>query len=89
MNYSDILKWVNAADLLCIEGVTPDWAEMLEVSGVDTVKELRNRVPENLHRKMVETRAEKPRQFHSDAPELEQIQAWIAAAKAMEPVVTH
>ncbi len=85
MNYSDILKWVNAADLLCIEGVTP---EMLEVSGVDTVKELRNRVPENLHRKMVETCAEKPRQFHSDAPELEQIQAWIAAAKAMEPAVT-
>jgi len=85
----DILRWVNVADLLRIEGVTPDWAEMLEVAGVDTVKELRNRVPANLHQKMVETRAENPRQFHSDAPSLEQIQAWIAAAKIMEPAVTH
>ena len=86
---SKILKWVNAADLLRIEGITPDWAEMLEVAGVDTVKELRNRLPENLHRKMVETRAENPRQFHSEAPELEQIRSWIDAAKSMEPAVTH
>ncbi len=89
LNSADILKWVNAADLLRIEGVTPDWAEILEVAGVDTMKELRNRVPANLHQKMVETRAENPRQFHSDAPSLEQIQAWIAAAKTMEPAVTH
>jgi len=89
LNASDILKWVNAADLLRIEGVTPDWAEMLEVAGVDTVKELRNRVPENLHRKMVETRAENARRFHSDAPALEVITEWIETAKTMEPVITH
>jgi len=55
LNSDEILKWVNAADLLRIEGVTPDWAEMLllvEIGG-DAV------------------RAEKPRQFHSDAPSLE------------------
>ncbi len=44
---------------------------------------------EPLHRKMVETRAEKPRQFQGDAPEFEQICGWIDAAKSMEPAVTH
>ena len=89
LDAGNILTWVNAADLLRIEGVTPDWAEMLEVAGVDTVKELRNRVPENLHKKLVETRAEKARQFHSDAPDLEVVRGWINAAKTMEPAVTH
>ena len=40
-----ILKWANHADLFRIKGVGPQFAELLEASGVDTVKELKHRVP--------------------------------------------
>src|SRR5690554_6942263 len=34
----EILKWTNHADLFRIDGVGPQFAELLEASGVDTVK---------------------------------------------------
>ncbi|MFN7920528.1 MAG: DUF4332 domain-containing protein [Bryobacteraceae bacterium] len=82
-----ILTWVNAADLLRVDGVTPDWAELLEESGVDTVKELRGRVPENLHRKMTETNAQG--NFARSVPDVDTVRRWIEQAKKMEPKVTH
>ena len=47
-----ILKWTNHADLFRIKGVGPQFSELLEAAGVDTVKELRNRVPANLQAKL-------------------------------------
>ena len=85
-----ILTWVNAADLLRVDGVTPDWAELLEAAGVDTVKELRNRVPENLLQKLTETNPQGPGDRYAPTlPELEEVQSWVAQAKAMRPRVTH
>lgn len=49
-----ILKWANHADLFRISGIGPQYAELLEAAGVDTVKELKHRVPANLTAKMVE-----------------------------------
>ena len=49
-----ILKWANHADLFRISGIGPQYAELLEAAGVDTVKELRHRVPATLTAKMVE-----------------------------------
>ena len=51
---SQILKWVNMVDLCRIKGVGEEYSELLECAGVDTVKELRNRNPENLTTKMAE-----------------------------------
>ena len=82
-----ILKWVNAADLLRITGVTPDWAELLEASGVDTVKELRTRVPENLQKKMAETNP--VGNYARTVPDTDTVRGWVEAAKKMEPKVTH
>ena len=85
-----ILAWVNAADLLRVDGVTPDWAELLEASGVDTVKELRNRVPENLLAKMTETNPAGPKgRIAPTLPELTEVECWVEQAKAMRPRVTH
>ena len=50
-----ILKWTNHADLFRINGVGPQFAELLEAAGVDTVKEFRHRVAENLQPKLEET----------------------------------
>ena len=54
-----ILKWVNHADLFRINGVAGQFAELLEASGVDTVKEFRHRVPANLKAKMDEVNEQK------------------------------
>ncbi|MGI9534580.1 MAG: DUF4332 domain-containing protein, partial [Thermodesulfobacteriota bacterium] len=48
-----ILGWVNRADLCRIKGVASEYSDLLEKSGVDTVKELANRNGKNLHERMV------------------------------------
>ena len=85
-----ILAWVNAADLLRVDGVTPDWAELLEASGVDTVKELKNRGPVNLLAKLTEANPTGARgRIAPTLPELEEVEGWVAQAKAMRPRVSH
>ncbi len=82
-----ILRWTNHADLFRIKGVGPQFAELLEAAGVDTVKELRHRVPENLQPKLEETNAEK--KLVRRVPALKEIIAMVEQAKALEPVVTY
>ena len=82
-----ILKWVNMCDLFRIKGVAGEYAELLEVSGVDTVKELRNRVPENLTAKMEEINAEK--KLVRRVPTLKEVTQWVSYAKELPPKVTH
>ena len=54
-----ILKWTNHADLFRINGIGPQFAELLEAAGVDTVKELKHRNAENLAAKLEEVNAQK------------------------------
>ncbi len=83
-----ILKWVNMADLYRINGVGSEYAELLEKAGVDTVKELRNRKPENLYEKMKEVNSEK-RALVRVLPGLKKVQGWVEEAKKLDPVVTY
>lgn len=82
-----ILKWVNHADLFRINGIAGQFAELLEASGVDTVKEFRNRVPENLHKKLEEVNAEK--KLSGRIPSLAELTDMINQAKQLEPKVTY
>lgn len=82
-----ILKWVNMADLCRISGVGPEFAELLECAGVDTVKELRTRNAENLAGKLAEVNEEK--KLTRRVPNSSQVSGWIDQAKALPPVVTH
>lgn len=84
---STILKWVNAADLFRIKGIGSEYSELLEKAGVDTVKELRNRKPENLHAKMAEINAS--HKLVRQLPGLKLVESWVEAAKLLEPMVTH
>jgi predicted flap endonuclease-1-like 5' DNA nuclease len=84
---SKLLTWVNMADLFRIKGVGSQFAELLKASGVDTVKELRNRNAENLHAKLTEVQAEK--KITKAVPALSQIVGFIEQAAALDPVVTH
>lgn len=82
-----ILDWVNMADLFRIKGVASQFAELLKASGVDTVKELRNRNAENLHAKLTEVNAEK--KLTRVVPALSQVADFIEQAKSLEPVITY
>lgn len=82
-----ILDWVNMADLFRIKGVASQFAELLKAAGVDTVKELRTRYPENLHKALTEKNAEK--KLTRVVPALSMVDAFINQAKELEPVVTH
>ncbi|OWY20799.1 DUF4332 domain-containing protein [Sphingobacteriales bacterium UPWRP_1] len=87
INPKQILKFVNHADLFRIKGISSQYSELLEASGVDTVKELRNRKAENLHAKMIEVNNEK--QLVRQVPSLSQVESFIAQAKDLPPVVTY
>lgn len=87
LDAKQLLKWANMADLYRVKGVGSEYSELLEAAGVDTVKELRNRKPENLHAKMVEVNAKKKlvRQLAS----AKMVAKWVAHAKTLDPVITH
>lgn len=82
-----ILRWTNHADLFRIKGVGPQFSELLEAAGVDTVKEFRHRVPENLQPKLEETNAEK--HLVRRVPSLKEVTKMIEQAKELPPVVTY
>jgi predicted flap endonuclease-1-like 5' DNA nuclease len=82
-----ILRWTNHADLFRINGVGPQFAELLEAAGVDTVKEFRHRVAENLQPKLEEVNA--ARHICGRVPAVVEVQKMIDQAKELEPKVTY
>ncbi|MBN1668086.1 MAG: DUF4332 domain-containing protein [Anaerolineales bacterium] len=82
-----ILEWVNHADLMRVKGVGSEFSDLLEAAGVDTVKELRNRNPHNLHEAIVNINAEK--QLVRRVPSLTEVQSWIEHAKLLDPLITY
>lgn len=84
-----ILKWTNMADLLRVKGVGEEYSELLEVAGVDTVKELRKRKPENLHQAMAEANAKRKKKLVRQLPGLAQVEKWVKHAKQLKPTMTY
>lgn len=82
-----ILKWANMADLMRIKGVAEEFSELLEAAGVDTVKELAQRKPENLHKAMTEVNGKK--KMVRQLPGLAQVQKWVLQAKTLAPTLTY
>jgi len=82
-----ILEWVNRCDLMRVNGVGSEYSDLLEATGVDTVKELRNRNADNLHAAMNELNAKK--KLVRRPPSLSETRAWVEHAKTLDPRVTH
>lgn len=82
-----LLEWANMADLMRIKGVGPEFSELLEAAGVDTVKELKKRKPQTLAAKLAEVKAAK--KLTRVTPSLEQVERWVAEAHDLPPVITH
>ncbi len=82
-----LLRFVNMADLFRISGVASQYAELLKAAGVDTVKELRNRNPENLAAKMAEVNSR--RKLVRMTPSAVMVSRWVAQAESLKPKVSH
>lgn len=82
-----IRDWANMADLMRINGVGGQYAELLEKSGVDTVKELRNRNAENLVEKMEAVNTEK--NLVNRTPSLDEVTKWIEEANELDPMMEY
>ncbi|MBP5637374.1 MAG: DUF4332 domain-containing protein [Bacteroidales bacterium] len=82
-----ILTWVNHADLFRVKGIGPQFSELLEAAGVDTVKELKTRRADNLVAKMQEVNEAK--HLTKVVPTVAQMQEMIDLAKDLEPMVTY
>ncbi|MEZ5959823.1 MAG: DUF4332 domain-containing protein [Hyphomonadaceae bacterium] len=84
---SQLLKWVNSADLMRVDGVGKEYSQLLEAAGVDTVRELRMRQPETLCAKLGEVNVMK--RLARRSPALSEVSAWVTAANDMHPRVFH
>lgn len=82
-----VLTWANRADLMRIKGVAGQYAELMNVSGVDTVKELKHRNAANLRAKMVELNA--ARHICKTDPSEDMVAGWVEQAKALEPILEY
>jgi len=84
---AEILELVNRADLARIKGIGQVFSDLLEQAGVDTVKELARRVPENLHARLVEVNAEK--KLAGRIPTLDMVKDWVAQAKELPKMLEY
>lgn len=82
-----ILTWVNHADLFRINGVGPQFAELLEASGVDTVTEFALRNPANLEKKM--KKVNEAKHLTRRVPSVSELQKMIEQAKELPRVMTY
>lgn len=82
-----ILRFANMVDLFRIKGVGPQYSELLEASGVDTSKELAQRVPANLLHKMDEVNRTK--NLSKRIPTEKELIRWIEEAKSLPRVIEY
>jgi hypothetical protein len=82
-----LLRFANAADRMRVKGLGADYAELLRVCGVDTVKELKYRNPANLAAAMRE--ANKKRKLVRLLPTEKAVGRWIDHAKKLPLKITY
>ena len=82
-----VLKWANRADLARVKGIGTQYADLLEVAGVDTVPALARRNPENLLKAMLD--ANEARKTVKRPPTIGQVTEWVSTAKELPRVMTY
>lgn len=80
-----ILEWVNHADLMRIDGVGSEYADLLEAAGVDSVAELAQRNAANLAVRLEEINEALVRRVPTEAV----VTTWIAEAKTLPKAVQY
>jgi hypothetical protein len=82
-----ILRWANQADRMRIKGMGKEYAELLQLAGVDTVKELKYRNPGRLAKAMAAANAK--RKLVRLLPSENTVVRWIESAKKLPLKITY
>lgn len=82
-----ILELANRADLARVKGIGGVFSDLLEHAGVDTVKELATRRPDRLYARLVQINAQE--RLAGRAPTRNAVQAWVAHAKKLSPLLEY
>jgi predicted flap endonuclease-1-like 5' DNA nuclease len=83
-----LLEWVNHADLMRLDGVGSEYADLLEAAGVDSCAELAARNAANLAQTFQELDAARPNTVRQ-VPSETTIRGWIEQADKLAKVVSH
>jgi predicted flap endonuclease-1-like 5' DNA nuclease len=84
---SVILELANRADLARVHGIGGVFSDLLEHAGVDTVKELATRRPDNLYAKLVEINQQSALAGRLPTPKV--VKAWVTQAKELPEVMEY
>ena len=82
-----LLEWINRADLFRVRGIGEEYSDLLESAGVDTVRELAQRNPENLYLKLAETNQAK--HLVRRLPGASHVGVWVAQAKRLPRAIEY
>jgi len=82
-----LLEWVNHCDLMRIDGVGSEYADLLEEAGADSCAELATRNAAHLHAALGE--ANERKELVRRLPSVEMVGRWVAAAGTADRVVSH
>jgi predicted flap endonuclease-1-like 5' DNA nuclease len=81
------LELANRADLARVKGVSGVYSDLLESAGVDTVKELATRRPDNLHAKLLEINEKE--KLTERVPTAAAVESWIGQAKELPKILKY
>jgi hypothetical protein len=70
-----------------VRGVGSEYGDLLEAAGVDSVVELGNRVPANLHSRLTEINGQ--RNLVRRLPTVSDVETWVVEAKKLDRLVSH
>ncbi len=81
----NLRRWANMADLMRINGIGPQYSELLDAAGVDSIHALRKRHAELLAERL--KKANRKARLVRATPPVSLIVRWIQEAESMEPGV--
>lgn len=87
LSEKQLLQWANLAHFMSIRGVSREYADLLQKSGVDTVKELKYRNPAKLVAAMAQ--ANKARKLVRVLPSEKRVVRWIDDARKLPPKISY
>jgi predicted flap endonuclease-1-like 5' DNA nuclease len=87
LSKDQVLKYVNLADLFRVKGIGTQYSELLEAAGVDTVKELAQRNPDNLYQAIQDTNKQK--KLVRQTPGKSNVKSWIEQAKKLPRMIDY
>lgn len=80
---SQLLTWTHQADLMRVSGIGSEFGQLLETAGVESVKQLGMRDPENIA--FLLERVNEEKKLTRVVPPVRTVSKWIDRARAMEP----